>query len=37
VQEGLEDDYAAAWDDWDASGERAAWEDVADRLVDAAW
>jgi Arc/MetJ-type ribon-helix-helix transcriptional regulator len=22
----LEQDYAAAWDDWDSSGERAAWE-----------
>jgi hypothetical protein len=25
---GLEDDYAAAWEDWDASGERDAWEAV---------
>ena len=25
---GLEEDYAAAWDEWDASGERAAWETV---------
>lgn len=22
----LEDDYAAAWEDWDASGQRAAWD-----------
>lgn len=22
----LEDDYAAAWEDWDSSGEREAWE-----------
>ena len=34
--EDLEDDYAAAWDEWDASGERAAWEGVvADGLTDA--
>ena len=34
--EDLEDDYAAAWDEWDASGERAAWEGVvADGLADA--
>ncbi len=25
----LEQDYAAAWEDWDASGERATWESVA--------
>jgi Arc/MetJ-type ribon-helix-helix transcriptional regulator len=25
----LEADYAAAWEDWNASGEREAWEDVA--------
>ncbi len=25
----LEEDYAAAWEDWDVSGERAAWEGVA--------
>jgi Arc/MetJ-type ribon-helix-helix transcriptional regulator len=23
---GLEDDYAAAWEEWDRSGEREAWE-----------
>ncbi len=23
---GLEDDYAAAWEDWDRSGEREVWE-----------
>lgn len=34
--ENLEDDYAAAWDEWDASGGRAAWEGVvADGLADA--
>jgi len=27
--EGLEDDYAAAWEEWESSGERAAWEVVA--------
>jgi Arc/MetJ-type ribon-helix-helix transcriptional regulator len=26
---GLEEDYAAAWEDWDGSGERAAWEAAA--------
>jgi Arc/MetJ-type ribon-helix-helix transcriptional regulator len=32
----LEDDYAAAWDEWESSGERAAWDAVAaDRLADA--
>lgn len=25
-QAGLEDGYAAAWEDWDRSGERQAWE-----------
>jgi Arc/MetJ-type ribon-helix-helix transcriptional regulator len=25
----LEDDYSAAWDEWDASGERQAWERTA--------
>jgi Arc/MetJ-type ribon-helix-helix transcriptional regulator len=25
----LEEDYAAAWEEWDASGEREAWESVA--------
>jgi Arc/MetJ-type ribon-helix-helix transcriptional regulator len=33
---GLEDDYAAAWDDWESSGERANWEGtVEDGLADA--
>ena len=33
---GLEDDYAAAWEEWDASGDRAAWErTVGDGAVDA--
>lgn len=33
----LEQDYAAAWDDWEASGEEAAWEaTAADGLADAA-
>ena len=33
----LEDAYAAAWDDWQASGEAAAWEvATADGLADAA-
>lgn len=33
----LEQDYAAAWDDWDSSGERAAWEGtLGDGLIDAA-
>ena len=33
----LEQDYAAAWEDWESSGERAAWEGtVADGLTDAA-
>lgn len=32
----LEADYAAAWDDWDSSGERASWEGtVSDGLTDA--
>jgi Arc/MetJ-type ribon-helix-helix transcriptional regulator len=32
----LEQDYALAWDEWDASGERAGWENTAgDGLVDA--
>jgi Arc/MetJ-type ribon-helix-helix transcriptional regulator len=32
----LEHDYAAAWDEWEASGEEAAWEaTAADGLVDA--
>ena len=25
---GLDEDYAAAWEDWEASGERHAWESV---------
>jgi Arc/MetJ-type ribon-helix-helix transcriptional regulator len=33
----LEDDYAAAWDEWESSGERAAWDAVtADGLADVA-
>jgi Arc/MetJ-type ribon-helix-helix transcriptional regulator len=33
----LEQDYAAAWEDWESSGERAAWEGtVGDGLTDAA-
>jgi hypothetical protein len=33
----LGDDYAAAWEEWDASGERAAWDSTAgDGLADAA-
>jgi Arc/MetJ-type ribon-helix-helix transcriptional regulator len=33
----LEEDYAAAWDDWQSSGEQAAWDGTAsDGLVDAA-
>lgn len=32
----LEQDYAAAWDEWESSGERAAWETtIADGLADA--
>ncbi|MCW2539961.1 MAG: uncharacterized protein JWN95_1686 [Frankiales bacterium] len=32
----LEDDYAAAWDGWESSGERARWEGTAqDGLTDA--
>lgn len=32
----LEDDYAAAWADWESSGERAAWETtVGDGVIDA--
>jgi Arc/MetJ-type ribon-helix-helix transcriptional regulator len=32
----LEQDYAAAWDEWEGTGERAAWEGtVADGLTDA--
>ena len=26
---GLEEDYAAAWEDWDRSGEREMWETTA--------
>jgi Arc/MetJ-type ribon-helix-helix transcriptional regulator len=38
----LEQDYAAAWDDWESSGEQAVWDQTAsdglipDALVDAA-
>ncbi len=33
----LEDAYAAAWDEWEASGDAAAWEQTtADGLADAA-
>ncbi len=33
----LEDDYAAAWDEWESSGEQAAWDGTAsDGLVDVA-
>lgn len=33
----LEQDYAAAWEGWDSTGERAAWEAVTgDGLFDAA-
>lgn len=33
----LEQDYAAAWDAWESSGEQAAWEGTAaDGLIDAA-
>ena len=36
-QPDLEQDYAAAWDEWEGSGEQAAWEGAAaDGLVDAA-
>jgi Arc/MetJ-type ribon-helix-helix transcriptional regulator len=32
----LDDDYAAAWEEWDASGEREAWEStVGDGLTHA--
>ena len=35
-QPDLEQDYAAAWDEWESSGEQAAWEGTAaDGLVDA--
>jgi Arc/MetJ-type ribon-helix-helix transcriptional regulator len=35
-QPDLEQDYAAAWDEWESSGEQAAWEGAAaDGLVDA--
>lgn len=36
-QPALEQDYAAAWEEWEASGEEAAWEaTAADGLADAA-
>ncbi|MCU4187280.1 ribbon-helix-helix domain-containing protein [Acidiferrimicrobium sp. IK] len=28
-QSGLEEDYAAAWEDWECSGDRALWETAA--------
>ena len=32
----LEEDYTTAWDEWEASGERSAWEaTTADGLTDA--
>lgn len=34
---GLEADYAAAWDEWESSGDEAVWEaTAADGLADAA-
>lgn len=34
---GLEDDYAQAWDEWEASGDRVLWESAAsDGIIDAA-
>ena len=34
---GIEDDYAAAWDEWEASGEHGEWESAAsDGLASAA-
>jgi Arc/MetJ-type ribon-helix-helix transcriptional regulator len=36
-QSDLDSDYAAAWEEWESSGERAAWDGtVADGLSDAA-
>ncbi len=36
AQPELDDAYAAAWKDWEASGEAAAWDDTtADGLADA--
>lgn len=33
---GLEEDYAAAWDEWESSAERSAWEaTTGDGLADA--
>ncbi len=33
----LEQEYASAWEEWDSSGERAAWEGtIGDGLTDAA-
>jgi Arc/MetJ-type ribon-helix-helix transcriptional regulator len=33
----LDQDYSAAWDEWESAGERAAWETtIADGLADAA-
>lgn len=35
-QPGLEQDYAAAWEEWAATGEQAAWDSAtADGLTDA--
>ena len=34
----LEQDYEAAWDEWDTSGERSAWDATSgDGVLDAAW
>jgi Arc/MetJ-type ribon-helix-helix transcriptional regulator len=35
-QPALQDDYAAAWAEWESSGDRAAWEETSgDGLLDA--
>ncbi len=37
AQPGLDDAYAAAWDEWEASGDASTWEEsTADGLADAA-
>ena len=37
VRPGLDDAYAAAWTEWEASGDAAAWDETAaDGLTDAA-
>ena len=37
AESGLDDAYAAAWQEWDASGDASVWEEtVADGLPDAA-